>query len=222
MRLGQTDRVEAVLAGLDARERASAEMRTALACAAARPARPAGGDGRARARSSTVPSGRPSSHVVVALLLEATARDALGDPDAAGRALERALDLAEPDRVLIPFLVHPAPGLLQRHARHATAHAALIAEILSLLAGTSRPAAPPGGARSLREPLQPGETRVLRYLPTNLSTAEIARELYLSVNTVRRRTCATSTQARRAPPNEAVERARALGLLRTLHAGLRG
>jgi len=34
--------------------------------------------------------------VVAALLLEAAARDALRDPAAAGRALERALDLAGP------------------------------------------------------------------------------------------------------------------------------
>ena len=90
---------------------------------------------------------RPSDLVVGALLLEAIARDALGDPDAAGRALERALDLAEPDRWLISFLIEPAPGLLQRHAWRATAHAALITEILSLLAGTSEPAAPSGNNR---------------------------------------------------------------------------
>ena len=51
------------------------------------------------------------------------------------RALERALDLAEPECLLFPFLLHPAPGLLERHRRHRTAHAALIAEILNLLAG---------------------------------------------------------------------------------------
>ena len=69
-----------------------------------------------------------------AFLLEAIARDALGDPAAAGRALERALDLTEPDGGLWLFLVHPAPTLLERHARQGTAHAALIGEILSLLA----------------------------------------------------------------------------------------
>ena len=38
---------------------------------------------------------------VQAFLLEAIARDMLGDPAAAGRALERALDLAEPDGVIL-------------------------------------------------------------------------------------------------------------------------
>jgi hypothetical protein len=70
-----------------------------------------------------------------AFLLEAIARDALGDQAAAGRALERALDLAEPDGALLWFLLHPAPGLLERNARQGTAHAALIARILDLLAG---------------------------------------------------------------------------------------
>jgi hypothetical protein len=40
-----------------------------------------------------------------------------------------------------------APGLLERHARHHTAHAALIAEVLSLLAG-NRPASPPIGPQA--------------------------------------------------------------------------
>ena len=68
--------------------------------------------------------------------MEAIARDALGDPAAAEHALERALDLAEPDGALLWFLLHPAPGLLERHARQRTAHAALIVQILDLLAGT--------------------------------------------------------------------------------------
>jgi hypothetical protein len=63
---------------------------------------------------------------------------ALGDPDAAGNSLERALDLAEPAGALAPFLLHPVPGLLERHARHRTAHAALVADIRGLLAGPRR------------------------------------------------------------------------------------
>jgi LuxR family maltose regulon positive regulatory protein len=157
--------------------------------------------------------------VVAALLLEATARDALGDPDAAGRALERALDMAEPDRMLYPFLIYPVPGLLERQARHRTGHAALIFEILDLLGGTSRPTPPPGseggweGGRGLREPLSQSETRVLRYLPTNLPAPEIAGQLSVSVNTVRthmRHRYEKLGAHRRA---DAVDRARALGLL---------
>jgi LuxR family maltose regulon positive regulatory protein len=46
------------------------------------------------------------------------------------------------------FLLHPAPGLIERHARHGTAHAVLIAEILSLVAGQV-PAAPRAGPQPL-------------------------------------------------------------------------
>jgi LuxR family maltose regulon positive regulatory protein len=66
-------------------------------------------------------------------MLEATAQDALGDPAAAGRAVERALDLTGPASALSAFLLYPAPGLLERHVRHSTRHAALISEILNLL-----------------------------------------------------------------------------------------
>jgi LuxR family transcriptional regulator, maltose regulon positive regulatory protein len=212
LRLGQTGRAEAALAGLDARERQSAEMRIALASL-----RLAHNDPQAATAAlapvidGSVPPGHPH-FLIAALLLEAIARDALGDPGAAGRALEHALDLAEPDGVLIPFLIDPAPGLLQRQARHGTAHAALIADILSLLAGT-RSALPPAGPWPPLEPLSGSEIRVLRYLPTNLPASQIAGELYVSHNTVRTHIrhlyakLGTHTRA------EAVARARALGLL---------
>jgi LuxR family maltose regulon positive regulatory protein len=210
VRLGQTSRVEAALAGLDEHERASAEMRTALAWL-----RLAQHDPQAAtaALAPVVDGSVGPPWAVAALLVEVTARGALGDSDAAGRALERALDLAEPDRSLVPFLVHLAPGLLERHAWHTTAHAALISEILDLSAGTSRPAPPPGRAPSLHEPLSDGEKRVLRYLPTNLSTPEIARELYLSVNTVKTHLSHIYDKFGAHTRTQAVEHARALGLL---------
>ena len=66
---------------------------------------------------------------------------------AAGRALEQSLDLAEPDGRLLWFLLYPAPGLLERHARRGTGHAAMVAEILGLLAPSGpRPTATVLGA----------------------------------------------------------------------------
>jgi ATP/maltotriose-dependent transcriptional regulator MalT len=73
--------------------------------------------------------------------------------------------------------------------------------------------------RRLAAPLSEGETRVLRYLPTNLPAPEIARELSLSVNTVRthiRHLCGKLGAHGR---TEAVTQARALGLLARLPAG---
>jgi LuxR family maltose regulon positive regulatory protein len=152
-----------------------------------------------------------TTHAIVQLLLEAIAREALGDPGAAEQALEQALDLAEPDGVLSPFLLVPAKALLERH-RQRSAHAALINDIIDLLAGHLLPPSR-GELEPLREPLTASETRVLRYLPTNLSAPEIAGELYVSVHTVKthlRHVYAKLGAHRRV---EAVERARAPGLL---------
>jgi LuxR family transcriptional regulator, maltose regulon positive regulatory protein len=218
VRMGQTDRVEATLAGLDARERGGAEMRTTLASLRLARHDPQGATTALAPVLDGSVSGVHPVWMVTAVLLEAIARDALGDPDAAGRALERVLDIAERDGMFIPFLVHPAPGLLERHARQRTAHAAVIFEILSLLAETSSlgaggSAAPPGEPRSLREPLSQAETRVLRYLPTGLTVPEIAGQLYLSANTVRTHMRHVYDKLDAHRRHEAVERARTLGLL---------
>jgi LuxR family maltose regulon positive regulatory protein len=130
--LGETGRVERSLAELDPRECEAGEMRNAIALLRLAQHDPLG----ATAALAPVLDGSVRVHpvwVVAAALLEAIARDALGDPAAAGRAVERALDLAEPDHVLFPFLIHPVPALLERHARDCAKHAALVAEILSLL-----------------------------------------------------------------------------------------
>jgi LuxR family maltose regulon positive regulatory protein len=212
VRLGETDDAEQVLAGLGERDRDRGEMR--IAAAALRLAQ----DDPSVATAMLAPVLDGSAKVgwrswlVEAFLLEAIARDALGDPAAAGRALERALDLAEPDSALLWFLLHPAPGLLKCHARQPTAHAALIAQILGLLAG-NRPVLPPAGPRAPLEPLSKSEIRVLRYLPTHLTAWEIASELSVSTTTVKthlRHLYAKLGAHRRA---EAVASARALGLL---------
>jgi LuxR family transcriptional regulator, maltose regulon positive regulatory protein len=217
--LGETGRVERSLAELDPREREGGEMRNAIALLRLVQHDPLG----ATAALAPVLDGSVRVHpvwVVAAALLEAIARDELGDPAAAERAMERALDLAEPDLVLFPFLTHPVPALLERHARDCAKHAALIAEILSLPGGfwgggEPRLVEPPRLTEFplLAEPLSQGETRVLRYLPTNLSAPEIARELSVSVNTVRthiRHVCGKLGAHGR---TEAVTQARALGLL---------
>src|SRR5947209_5199347 len=54
--------------------------------------------------------------LIQSLLLEAITRDAFGYGAAAEQSLGHALDLARADRVLLPFLVHPVPALLERHA----------------------------------------------------------------------------------------------------------
>jgi LuxR family transcriptional regulator, maltose regulon positive regulatory protein len=220
VRMGETQSAEQAFAGMDEPERETGEMLIAMAVL-----RLARGDPKA-ATVALVPVLDGSASLmnaqywlVQAFLLEAVARDTLGDAGAARRALERALALAEPEGLVFPFLLDPAPGLLERHRRHGTAHAALISEILGLLAGR-KPVAPRSAAgvdgagwRGLREPLSQSEVRVLRYLPTKLSAPEIADELYLSVNTVKTHMRHVYDKLGVHRRHEAVEQARALGLL---------
>ena len=107
-------------------------------------------------------------------------------------------------------MISDAPG--ERHCRHRTTHASLIANALALLAG-SQPAMPVTGRRALPEPLSESETRVLRYLPTNLSKREIADELCVSVHTVKTHIHHLYTKLDVHSRREAVTHARGLGLL---------
>jgi LuxR family transcriptional regulator, maltose regulon positive regulatory protein len=211
VRLGQTQRAEQALAGMSEPERDSGPMRNAVAVLRLAQDDPkAATAALAPVLDGSVPLVHASLWVVQAWLLEAIARDALGNAAAARRALERALDLATPEGLLFPFMLDPAPGLLDRHRRLGTAHAALISEILTVLGG-SEPHR--GSPPRLLEPLSQGEMRVLRYLPTKLSAPEIAGELYLSVNTVKTHMRHLYDKLGVHRRHEAVEQARALGLL---------
>ena len=66
---------------------------------------------------------------------------------------------------------------------------------------------------ALAEPLTHSETRVLRYLPTHLTALEIAGELYVSVTTVKTHMSHLYAKLGSHRRAEAVDRARALGLL---------
>ena len=211
VRLGDHDRVERALADLSARDRDRREMR--IVAAALRLAQ--GDPAAATAVLAPVLDGSAlggwRSWLAEAFLLEAIARDTLGDPSAAGNALERALDLAGPDGALLWFLLHPAPGLLARHASRRTAHAALLTQIRDLLAG-NQPATP-AGPRPALEPLSKSEVRVLRYLPTHLSAPEIAAEVSVSTSTVKTHLRNIYAKLGAHSRAEAVESARAAGLL---------
>jgi LuxR family maltose regulon positive regulatory protein len=62
-------------------------------------------------------------------------------------------------------------------------------------------------------PLTAAELRVLRYLPTHLSFAQIADELFVSRNTVKTQAIAVYRKLDVSSRAEAVERARGLGLV---------
>jgi LuxR family transcriptional regulator, maltose regulon positive regulatory protein len=144
------------------------------------------------------------------LVLDAVAREQLGDSRAAEISLDRALELAGPDRIVLPFVSPPAPDLMKHHARRRTAQPALLAAILEVLAGSSAPASPAAGHA---DELSPAELRVLSYLPGDLNTDEIASELYVSVNTVRTHIRHIYAKLDAHTRHQAVARARELGLL---------
>ena len=103
-------------------------------------------------------------------------------------------------------------GLLEALPRHQTAHAALLADILDVLHGSS-PAAKEQSSSPPAEELSPGELRVLRYLPTNLSRPEIAGELSVSPNTVNAHIRSIYAKLQVRDRSSAVRRARELRLL---------
>ena len=212
IRVGEREQVEQALARMGEEVRQSGEMRVVVAALRLSQSDP---EGAAEALAPVLDGSRPleaPQWAIQAQLLEAIARDALGDSGAASRALERAFDLAEPVGFLLPFLLHPAPELLERVSRFRTAHASLISEILNVLSGRKQTAGTKH-SEPLKEPLSDSELRVLRYLPTNLQAPEIAAELFVSVNTIRTHMRHVYAKLGVHTRAGAVERARELGLV---------
>jgi len=145
-------------------------------------------------------------------LLAGLAYRQLGEPRAANQAAEDALAIAEHDRVVLPFAMTGSAEPLKALPRHETAHAALLADILDLLHGSSL-AAPAQSALPLTEELSPGELRVLRYLLPDLSRSNIANELSVSPNTVSSHIRGIYAKLSAADRSAAVRRARQLQLL---------
>ncbi len=150
--------------------------------------------------------------VVESLLLTALAHRDLGDQRAATQAVEHALALSEPDRLVLPFAMIAPVKLLESIPRPETSHAGLLADILDVVHGSSL--APRGASSSPQiEQLSPSELKVLRYLPTNLSRLEIASELSVSVNTVSTHIRNIYAKLGAQDRSSAVQRARELHLL---------
>jgi LuxR family transcriptional regulator, maltose regulon positive regulatory protein len=211
-RLGMTGEARALLAALDDEQASSGEIRNALAMICLAEGDPAA----ALATVADVLDGTApvlgSVTVMEAHLLAGLAQLELGDQRAANQAAERALALAESDRLILPFAMTGSAELLEGLPRHQTAHAALLADILDVLHG-SAPAAQEQSSSPPAQELSPGELRVLRYLPTNLSRPEIAGELSVSLNTVSTHLRSIYAKLQVSDRSAAVRRARELRLL---------
>jgi len=211
-RLGDTAAARATLGELSEPERESGDSRIALALVHLT-------DGNTHAAVDVlgpVLDGSAavflSCSLVEAVLLDALARDLLGDTRQVERDIERALELAEPDQLVWPFLITHSQQLLERHRRQHTAHAALISRIHDVLSGRA-PQERGGDRLPLPAKLTEGELRVLHYLSSNFSAPEIGAELYLSVNTVKTHMRHIYEKLGVRRRTDAIERARALGLL---------
>ncbi len=218
--VGATAAARAALDALDAEERDGAGVRIAAAALGLAEGRPQDAVDVVAPMIVDAPEpvvdGSPQvvnmrRATVHALLLDAVARDQLGDRRAAEASIERALELAEWDGMILQFMLVPVRELLERHPRRRTAHATLLATILDVLGGTSPQ--PGRETMSLRDELSEAELRVLRYLPSNLRAPEIAAELFVSTNTVRTHLRHIYAKLDAHSRSEAVARARELGLL---------
>jgi LuxR family maltose regulon positive regulatory protein len=211
-RLGMPGEARAAIAALAGERASSGEIYDARAVICLAEGDPAGALGAVQDVLDGTAPVIGYGTVVEAQLLAGLAHRQLGDQRAANQAAERALALAEPDRLILPFVMTGSRELLEALPRHQTAHAALLADILDVLHGSSPKAddqPPPQDA----EELSPGELRVLRYLPTNLSRPEIAGELSVSRNTVSTHIRNIYAKLQVRDRSSAVQRARELQLL---------
>jgi LuxR family maltose regulon positive regulatory protein len=211
-RLGLPGEARALLAALDDERASSGEIRNARAVICLAEGDPAGALGALRDVLDGTAPVLGYVTVMEADLLAGLAHRELGDQRAANQAAERALALAESDRLVLPFAMTGSAELLEALPRHETAHAALLADILDVLHGAS-PAAKDRSSSPPAEELSPGELRVLRYLPTNLSRPEIAGELSVSPNTVNAHIRSIYAKLQVRDRSSAVRRARELRLL---------
>jgi LuxR family transcriptional regulator, maltose regulon positive regulatory protein len=210
-RLGLTGEARAGLEALTDAEATAGEIRNARAAVCLAEGDPAGALAALREILAGTASAIGVVTVVEAHLLAAHAHRGLGDQRAASTATERALTLAEPDRLILPFAMADARELLEALPRHETAHAALVVTILDVLCGSSAPTSdqPPLTAGKL----SPAELKVLRYLPTNLSRHQIAEELSVSQHTINTHLRRIYTKLDVGDRSSAVQRARELRLL---------
>jgi len=157
--------------------------------------------------------GQRTGSVIEILVLQALVRQARGDVPAALTSLQRALTLAEPEGYARIFVDEgpPMASLLRAAAKQGIAPR----YVRRLLAAVNKTEDSTPASQGLIEPLSERELDVLRLLGTDLGGPEIARELVVSLNTVRTHTkniyAKLGVNNRRA----AVRRAQELDLSRT-------
>jgi LuxR family maltose regulon positive regulatory protein len=130
--------------------------------------------------------GRRTGSMIEILVLQALAYEAQGNIPPALMSLERALTLAEPEGYVRIFVDEgpPMAALLREAAKHGTAPN----YVSQLRAAFGKAEGTTSVTQLLIEPLSERELEVLRLLGTELNGPEIARELMVSLNTMRTHT----------------------------------
>jgi len=148
---------------------------------------------------------------VEARVLLAVAADRQHRYSAALAAMTEAIELAQPEGLRRPFLDggRPAAVLIERH-RHVTSR---YLEFTGSLLPTPTTVVGSPSILLIAEPLTERELIVLRYLPTMLKAAEIAKDLFVTVNTVKSHQRAIYRKFDVTTRRAAVDRARDLNLL---------
>ncbi len=129
--------------------------------------------------------------------------------------LVEALRLGESEGYLSTFLVEgeAMQKLLEAVAKHKELEARFQAYIQKILAGFSSSPASPAGENDLQEQLSERELEVLRLIAKGLSNPEIARQLYLSPNTLKAHTQNIFLKLEVHSRLQAANRAKELGLI---------
>ena len=151
-------------------------------------------------------------------LVDARLRYETGDAARGRQSLEHALLLGKPEQLRLPFALEQAwirPVLrhdpdLARTYRHLLEPGL---ESAAVAVGPAPQAVPGLGAPVVVERLSEREQEVLRHLSRMLSTAEIAAEMYISVNTVKTHLRSIYRKLSAGRRSEAVRRARQLELI---------
>jgi LuxR family maltose regulon positive regulatory protein len=156
-------------------------------------------------------AGGRTGSVIEILVLQALAHQAHGRLSAALAPLARALTLAEPQGYVRAFVDEgpPLAALLAEAAKQPSAPN-YVRQLRAALGGASDPAP---ANQKLIEPLTGRELELLRLLATSLTGPEIARQLMVSLNTVRTHTRNVYTKLDVNDRRAAVRRAEQLGLL---------
>ncbi len=149
-------------------------------------------------------------------LIDARLGYSRGDQAQGRRSLQRALGLAEPEQLRLPFAMQAAwiRPVLRSDPHLAEAHRHLLEP--GLLDPGRGPAELPAAGQAVPmivEQLSGREREVLSLLSGMLSTAEVASELYISVNTVKTHLKSIYRKLAATHRGEAVRRARQLELL---------